>query len=64
MAGRPFVDSMTPEQVETAINKHQAYLAARRVGSIKALALHYDVSTATLYRRMTEFQEKKHGTRH
>ena len=64
MAGRPFVDSFTKEQLETAANKHDAYLAARRVGSVKSLAAHYGVSQLTMSRRLKAFKEKRDGTCH
>ena len=64
MAGRPFIDSLTKEQIETAANKHDAYLAARKIGSVKSLAAHYDVSQLTMSRRLKAFKEKRDGARH
>lgn len=55
--GRPFVNSLTPEQLATAVNKHNAYVAARRVGSVKALAADHGITRISMHRILKRHKE-------
>jgi len=56
---RPFVDSMTPEQMEEAMQRHTIYELARRRGSVKSLAAMYGITPLSMWRRIKRYKEGK-----
>ncbi len=54
---RPFVDSISDDEVQQAADEYRHYCNVRRECSMKALAAKYGISPLTLSRRMKRLKE-------